>query len=354
VPPAVRDASDEAVSSSIPNRPTLAIGRQIRIALISTITVAGFLGVALFYLGPSDLWSRVRQVPISLGLAVLGLSLTNYFLRCIRWHVLCNAIHIDIPFIRNSLYYVSGFAFSVSPGKIGEVSRLWLLRREQGAGYERTFGLLVLDRVTDAVPLLALCLLGASRFGDHAWSVAAMAAFVIAGSAVVLRPGWLTIAAKAAYGRIRRRPRLFARLLSVDRALLLLVSPRVLGLALVLGLLGWSAEVFGAWLVLRSLGVGVDPFATAFVFGFGMLVGGLPMFPGGVGGAEGTMVGLLVLLKVELTTAIAATALIRLATLGFALALGFLALPAALHLALSGGRKNRKSRLDSQLLGAKP
>jgi glycosyltransferase 2 family protein len=342
------------VSINSVHRPTWVIGRQIRIALISTIAVGGFLGVALFYLGPSDLWSKIRQVPVSLGLAVLTLSLVNYFLRCIRWHALCRAIHINVSFSRNSLYYVSGFAFSVSPGKIGEVSRLWLLRREQGAGYEHTLGLLIIDRVTDAVPLLALCLLGASRFSDHAWSVAAMAAVVLASSAMVFKPGWLTLAIKAIYGRIRRRPRLFAKLLRLERALRLLANPRVLGLALVLGLLGWSAEVFGAWLVLRGLGVGIDPFATAFVFGFGMLVGGLPLFPGGVGGAEGTMVGLLLLLKVELTTAIAATALIRLATLGFALALGFLTLPAALHLALSKGTKIRKSRQNSQLLRAKP
>jgi glycosyltransferase 2 family protein len=61
-----------------------------------------------------------------------------------------------------------------------------------------------------------------------------------------------------------------------------------------------------------------------------MLVGGLPLFPGGVGGAEATMIALLLLLDVDAGTAVTATAVIRLATLGFALVLGFLALPFAI------------------------
>ena len=63
-----------------------------------------------------------------------------------------------------------------------------------------------------------------------------------------------------------------------------------------------------------------------------MLVGALPLFPGGVGGAEGTMVALLLLLGADTATAVAGTAVIRLCTLGFAVVLGFLALPFALHL----------------------
>jgi uncharacterized protein (TIRG00374 family) len=60
-----------------------------------------------------------------------------------------------------------------------------------------------------------------------------------------------------------------------------------------LGLAGWSAEVLATWLVLDGLGADVGLAAAAFVFAFGMLVGGLPIFPGGVGGAEATMVACL-------------------------------------------------------------
>ena len=328
---------------------SLVMGRQIRAAVLWTLAAAGLLGLALVWIGPEEFWGRVSQLPPSLIPLVLGLSLVNYALRSVRWHELCRAMSVSIPFSRNALYYIAGFAFTVTPGKVGEVVRLWLLRREYGAAYERTVGLLVIDRITDAVPLLLLCLLGASRFAGHGWSVLAMAAFVLAGLILVLRPGWLALLVKLVYSRLRRRPRAFARILRLVRALRALVAPPVLGKAMCLGLLGWSAEVLGAWLVLHGLGAEIDLIATAFVFSFGMLVGGLPLFPGGVGGAEATMVALLLLLGVDSATAVAATALIRLATLGFALALGFLALPVALRAAFQSGAKPRPAALRAQL-----
>lgn len=307
------------------------IGRATRIAAAWAVGLALLLVLAVPWLGLSETLGRLARLGPWLAAAVLGLSLLNYALRSLRWQILCRAMAVRLPLGRNTLYYVAGFAFTITPGKLGEVIRLWLLRRDCGAAYERTLGLLVMDRVSDAVPLLALCLVGASRFAGQGWSVAAMAAVVLGGLAVVLRPLWLAGLIKLAYGRLRRAPRLFARALRLLRALQALAAPAVLAQSLTLGLLGWSAEVAGAWLVLHGLGAEVGLAATAFVFAFAMLVGALPLFPGGVGGAEGTMVALLLLLGVDTATALTATALIRLATLGFAVALGFLALPAALH-----------------------
>jgi hypothetical protein len=97
-----------------------------------------------------------------------------------------------VPPLRNGLYYVAGFAFAVTPGKLGEVVRLWLLRRHHGAPYERTAGVLLLDRVTDALPLVALCLPGAAGFAaGQAWGVAGLAAFLFAVLALAARPGAL-------------------------------------------------------------------------------------------------------------------------------------------------------------------
>ncbi|MDX8386197.1 MAG: lysylphosphatidylglycerol synthase domain-containing protein, partial [Gallionella sp.] len=57
-----------------------------------------------------------------------------------------------------------------------------------------------------------------------------------------------------------------------------------------------------------------------------MMVGALSFLPGGLGGAEATMVALLILNDVAQPQAVAATVLIRLATLWFAVGLGVVAL----------------------------
>lgn len=281
-------------------------------------------------IGLGELRPHLARLHVGLVAAILALSLVNYAVRALRWHVLSQALRLQVPWGRNTLYYIAGFAFGITPGKVGEVVRLWLLRRHHGTSYERTFSLLLIDRLTDALPLVALCLLGAGAGAGQTWSIVAVAAGAAALTWLLMRPDLLAQLVKGGYARLRRRPRLFARALRALRGLRQLATPRMLLPALALGLLGWSAEILGAWLVLDQLGAGIGPLQTAFVFAFGMLVGSLPLFPGGVGGAEGAMIGVLLVMGVDAGAAVAATAVIRLATLGFAVALGFLTLPLVL------------------------
>ncbi|MFW5680210.1 MAG: lysylphosphatidylglycerol synthase transmembrane domain-containing protein [Pseudomonadota bacterium] len=268
----------------------------------------------------------------ALLLVVVGLSFANYALRSLRWHYLCRHVDVNVPLGHNAVYYVAGFAFTVTPGKIGEVVRLWFIKRRHGYGYERTAGLMVMDRLTDAWPLLLLSLLGAAQFAGQGIALLLISAVLVAGSVVMLHPAWIRRSIKLTYARIRRVPHVFARLLRASRPLARFASPAAMSLPMALGLVGWFCEIVGTWLILDALGAPADLTTAAFVFGFSMLVGALPIFPGGVGGAEGTMIGLLVLLGVPLPTAVAATAVVRLVTLGLAVVIGFMVLPFAASL----------------------
>lgn len=313
--------------------PRLEPARAARHAALWACLFLLLLALTVPALGLRELGQHLARLDAGLVAVLLALSLVNYALRGLRWHALSRSAGLRVPLARNILYYVAGFAFAVTPGKIGEVVRLWLLNRHHGAAYARTLGLLAMDRVSDAVPLLALCLPGIGLFAGQAWSVAAVAAVVLGGLLLVLRPGAIAAMVKLVYGRVRGRPRLFASALRAVRSIRALTSPPVLLMAMALGAAGWSAEILATWVLLDRMGAEVSLVAAGFVFGFGMLVGGLPLFPGGVGGAEGTMIALLLLLGVDAATAVTATAVIRLTTLGFALVLGFLALP----LAIAGG-----------------
>lgn len=301
-----------------------------RRAALWAIAVVVLIAVVVPAIGIDDLWPHLARLDVAILVTILALSLLNYAVRALRWHVLSQALRLPVPWGRNTLYYIAGFAFGITPGKVGEVVRLWLMRRHHGTPYERTFSLLLIDRLADALPLIALCLLGAGAGTGQVWGIVVVAAGAAALTWLLMQPDLLVLVVKGGYARVQRRPRLFARALRALRGLRQLTTPRMLVPALALGLLGWSAEIFGAWLVLDQMGAGIGPLETAFVFAFGMLVGSLPLFPGGVGGAEGAMIGVLLVMGVDAGAAVAATAVIRLATLGFAVALGFLTLPLVL------------------------
>ena len=92
-------------------------------------------------------------------------------------------------------------------------------------------------------------------------------------------------------------------------------------------MIGWSFEGTAFWLLLGWLGADVSLAAATAIFLIAVLSGALSGLPGGLGGTEATSVALLLLQGVPLETAILATAIIRVATLWFAVGIGFCVLP---------------------------
>ena len=93
-----------------------------------------------------------------------------------------------------------------------------------------------------------------------------------------------------------------------------------------LGVVAWGAEGVAFYYIMHLLGSDFALPTALFIYAFSMLVGALSFLPGGLGGAEASMVALLMLNHVAQPQAVAATVLIRLATLWFAVVLGVIAL----------------------------
>jgi uncharacterized protein (TIRG00374 family) len=267
---------------------------------------------------------------------MLSLSAFNYLGRILRWHCFSREVGVKVPFIQNGLYYVAGFSMAITPGKVGEALRIWLLRRSHSIHYDRTVGLLIADRLSDAGALLLICLVGAFGFAPGAGqlvTVALIGMVIIGVTLLFLKPAALIEAIGWIYGRVKRGRKQFARARRALRELARLGSWRVYGGTLMLASLGWFAEAFALYQLILAFGNSLSLLQIMFVFGASLLVGVAAMLPGGLGGTEISMVGLLVAMGIDMEAAIAATAIIRLTTLWFSVLLGFLALPAALWVA---------------------
>jgi uncharacterized protein (TIRG00374 family) len=103
-----------------------------------------------------------------------------------------------------------------------------------------------------------------------------------------------------------------------------------------LGLIGWMAEGYAFHLLLVWLGADIGLWKAVAIFVFSTLAGGLTGAPGGLGGAEAAMVALLSLDGVPLEVSVPATAVIRLTTLWFAIAIGLAVFPFAERKSLEG------------------
>jgi len=283
--------------------------------------------------GVDDLLRELAKVDLSLLAAMLALALCSFSLRFLRWHFCARALGVEVPFLRHALFFFSGFAMTVTPGKVGEVLRLWLLRQGHGYRYEATAPLLLIDRLSDTAGVAIVGCIGALSLGVYR-EVSLFVLFVaVMVNLVFLRPQLFIRLLNLAYAWTGVAPRLFARLRVALKLMRRLSRWQVYVPVMLISVLGWSLESYSFHLVLTRLAGDVSLAAAAVVFCLSILMGVASMLPGGVGGAELGMVGLLVALGVGESAAVAGTAIMRVTTLWFAVLLGLACLAPAIRLA---------------------
>lgn len=307
-------------------------GWRYRAFLLSiAMGAAGYLAFSLWG-GLPALGDAAARVGAAGAALMLALSLLNYGLRFCRWQCYLRAMGHDVPWRASLRIYLAGFALTVTPGKAGEALRGVLLAR-LGVPHAHSLAALLSERLSDLLAVICLALFGLSQYPPMLPLVGAASAAALAGMWLLTRAApaaWLAAwsAARPAGGRGRVLAGHLARLLRQAQAC---HAPRLLAASLALALAAWTAEALAFHCLLQWLDAGASlPFAC-LVFASAMLAGALSFLPGGLGGTEAAMVSLLLWQGMAPAQAVAATVLIRLTTLWFAVALGVAALSSSRH-----------------------
>lgn len=306
--------------------------RRAMLWLVGGLLASVVVVTLVFAFGESKaMLETLARISPGVVLGCFGLSLINYGTRALRWHLYTRGLGLGVSLPRDMLYYIAGFSMTVTPGKIGEALRLWFLRRGHGHSYERTLALVAADRIADASAMVLIALVGIALLQASVTAIAPMAVITLVAVFLAVRPRYLAILVGGGYGIVRRWPRLFARLRIAVKQLARLGSPWRLMAALILSLVGWFAEVIQVWWVVHALGGVIDVWGAAVAFSVSMVVGSATMLPGGLGAAEIGMVALLTQRGVSFEIAVTTTALVRVTTLWFSVALGMGCLPLAMR-----------------------
>ncbi|HUQ03099.1 MAG TPA: lysylphosphatidylglycerol synthase transmembrane domain-containing protein [Kofleriaceae bacterium] len=297
--------------------------------VIALVLAAGALLAALVLVGD------VREVRDRLGGfrwwafgAALGLAIGNYALRFARWQLYLRDREIRVPIGTSALVFVAGFAMAVTPGKLGELVKSYLLRQLAGIPVARSAAIVIAERVSDLLALLLLAAVGVAAYGI-ATEVAIATAVILAIAFVFLLWRRLGLATVDLVTRPRRLARLRRPLRETYDGLAALGRPTVLAWSTLLGAAAWACEGIGFALVVEAFpGAHVALGLAIFIYAATTIAGALSFLPGGLGVTEGAMTLLLVenAVNVDRGTATAATILTRLATLWFAVAIGMVAL----------------------------
>ncbi len=303
--------------------------------LLGRVILGVVAGVAV-YVGFS-IWANARAVGAALahfswGAAAAGLALAagNYGIRWARWEYYLRRLGLRLAFRDSALVFLSGFALTVTPGKLGEAVKALLLRQSHEIPAARTAPIVVAERITDLLALLLLALGGVFTFHiDRRF----LGAGAIAVGLVLAVIGSESLAERlfALTERVPRAARFVPKLREFHGAATTLLRPGPLVVTTALSVGSWFLECLAFWVVVRGFpGALLGLQAATFIYAAMTVAGALSFLPGGLGVTEAGMLALLGTLGTGIGrgTAAAATFLTRACTLWFAVAIGLCALTA--------------------------
>jgi glycosyltransferase 2 family protein len=305
--------------------------QNLRGKVVLSLLFALLVFLALsFYADLPRLVSAFEKFQWSLLPLALAATLGNYLLRFLRWHYYLSVIGVkNVPARESLLIFISGFALTMTPGKLGEVVKSFLLKDRYAAPVSYTASIVVAERLTDVLGMFFLAAAGLAFFPI---GLGAVAIFLVATGLFVAVVQQRSFAERMLalfdklpfFGRFAQ----LARNLYESTHLLLRIKPLVI--ATVLAILAWFGECLAFFLVL--IGIGQTPtilllLQATFIYAAASLFGAVSMLPGGLGATEGGLALLLEqIVNVAREQSVAAALIVRLCTLWFAVLLGALAL----------------------------
>jgi uncharacterized protein (TIRG00374 family) len=252
-------------------------------------------------------------------------SLANYATRWLKWEYFLRLLSLRLP-ARDSIgVFIGGFTFSITPGKLGEVFKAFLLKEIKGVPVARSAPVVFAERFTDLGGLLILASVGvgSSGRGGVAWLAGIIFLGLLFGLLSVRRFETFFVRFLGRLKPLQRFAEPAGRALDSARILL---KPRNLPGLMLLSAASWFWECWALVYAVKAFGADLALAQAIFIYAIATLAGALVFLPGGLGVTEGSLAMLLAIAGLAPGQAAAATLVIRLTTLWFAVGIGLLAL----------------------------
>jgi glycosyltransferase 2 family protein len=255
------------------------------------------------------------------------LSLMNYAFRIIRWRWYLARLGHPLPLQFATSTFIAGFAYTLSPGKVGEMirARYYL---PLGIPLSRTAGAFFAERLLDLVAMSALATLLLADRPDYRQAVYVAAVLVLVILVLLSVLPWQAVARR--FEAATSLPRLVRKLgtgvASTLAATQPLLQPMPLAVGFLLGLAAWGLEGLGLGVLSGVSAAGPVPTVPAVgIYAVAVLVGALSFLPGGLGSTEAVMTTLLAAHGIAFGDAVFVTLACRIVTLWLAVVLGWVA-----------------------------
>lgn len=252
-------------------------------------------------------------------------AVSNYLVRFSKWDYYLRIINVKISKIDSFSVFMSGLVMSVTPGKMGEVLKAYLVKQISGTSISKTAPIIFVERITDFVSLMLIALIGAYyyNYGRAIVVVVALFFFILI---VFLSNRKIALPILKLMERNKFLNKHLSKIHAAYDSSYQMLRPFPLLKMTVISLISWFFECLGYYLILLNLPINVHVTLlwSAFCYCFATIVGAISMLPGGLGVTEGSLTLMLIEKGVSNQYAVASTFIIRAVTLWFAVLIGII------------------------------
>lgn len=299
--------------------------------IIVTISIIALYVIFLMASDIHTISNKIEQFKIEFVPLIISLVVISWFILFTRWHLLLKNLNIKIPLRDNFVIFISSFALTIIPGKVGELIKSQLLKTKFGISRTLSAPIVLIEQIYGIIGIIIIASFGIWNFklGSYIVSIFAVLIFfilIIVSSETKFKK-FLCLISKIGF---------LAKVIEPLSDSHKVVRQSTHGIIFVYGTLlsalFWLVDSITVYLVLLSFNVtNIELLQLIPTYTTSIILGVASFLPLGVGVVEGSLTGFLILQDVDVSVALTLVIVIRIFTRWISVSVGFIALK------LSGG-----------------
>jgi uncharacterized membrane protein YbhN (UPF0104 family) len=281
---------------------------KIKKNILTTILIAAvlYLGFTI-YADFNKVISAFARFDWMLLPLLLLLSFLNYICRFLKWDYYLKILKVPLGFIDSFTIFMSGFIMSVTPGKMGELMKAFLVKQV----------------TKESVSKVAPVIIGAYVFHYGRLIVIGTGLFWVL-LAIIISQRNLSLKIIDWLGKIKLLSKYHDKMMTAYESSFAMIKPLPLFYTISISFFSWFFECFAYYLILMNFNLNISVLWATFVYTFSIIAGAITMLPGGLGVTEGSLTYLMIRSQVPANVAVSSTFIVRVVTLWFAIFIGIL------------------------------
>ncbi len=290
----------------------------IMILILIVIYVAFLLSTDI-----TKVQNNLREMNYFYLVIAIALWSSGNIFRIIRWHIFFKEIDNRIPFRSNVKYYLAGYAFILSPSRIGEMVRSPYIKRDYGIPISKSASIVFVERFYDLLGLTVLLSIGL-LFIEFERSILLIPLAIIALTILIFKNKRFLLYILNKTSRIKFLSTLNSNFEESYESALKILKIKFLVSGIILSTITYFLQALAVFYLVVGFNEVITLEQITVIFTASNFIAALSMIPAGIGVFDGGMVGLFVLNGLDYDIAVTITILLRLISIGLFSGIGMI------------------------------